>query len=85
MGGWVAVALLSANPMVEGYDECQVLSEHAEKGDAVVAALVAEVRLGKPEDGSWVIGVGISRKPTPGYRPFLKDQNITWATSWSAL
>ena len=50
-----------------------------------MAALVAEVRLGKPEDGSWVIGVGISRKPTPGYRPFLKDQNITWATSWSAL
>ena len=81
----MVAASLNHPPGAEGYGECQVLSEHAEKGDAVVAALVAEVRLGKPEDGSWVIGVGISRKPTPGYRPFLKDQNITWATSWSAL
>ena len=32
-----------------------------------------------------VIGVDIARKPTPGYRPYLKDENINWATSWSGL
>lgn len=68
--------------MDEGYDECQVLSEHAEKGDAVVASLAASTWLGKVEDGNWVIGVGIARKPTPGYTPYLKDKHITWATSW---
>ena len=80
MSGWVVAQVLSSDLGSPDQDTCVVLSTHTEKGDAVIAELIAEDQLGKPAVGGWVIGVDIARKPPAGCPPHMRAKNISWAT-----